>query len=68
MLWSECCEVTEQDNEIKVQVSIKGEDLNITKGDDDEDMPSDEKVYVDISAIERVEFTGKITEKESNYE
>lgn len=62
LLWSECCEVTEQDNEIKVQVSIKGEDLNITKGDDDEDMPSDEKVYVDISAIERVEFIGKITE------
>ena len=62
LLWSECCKVTEQDNEIKVQVSIKGEDLNITKGDDDEDMPSDEKVYVDISAIERVEFTGKITE------
>ena len=62
LLWSECCKVTEQDNEIKVQVSIKGEDLNITKGDDDEDMPSDEKVYVDISAIERVEFIGKITE------
>ncbi|MCI6479565.1 MAG: peptidoglycan DD-metalloendopeptidase family protein [Candidatus Treponema excrementipullorum] len=32
LLWSECCKVTEQDNEIKVQVSIKGEDLNITKG------------------------------------
>lgn len=101
LLWSECCKVTEQDNEIKVQVSIKGEDLNITKGDDDEDIlhinrykiqqrakPEsvklgngsgneqvmlieanlyitsyfDEKVYVDMSAIERVEFTGKITE------